>query len=220
MGGAGAAALLLGLAAAAMPAAVTASAGARALLWAGGGGGGGGGFFGNPTNGNDNNAAFSQFGGGMRNSAFYGGRNGPVGAFGSSGNIACGTIGLAYENVPCTGARNTSPQLNAYGLGGQTAPGGVLPGVTDSIPLGGSAGAQPFGGSPFGNGGAGAAPFLGAPSVGGVFGGGGPYGYGGGIYGGGSVYGPNAGLVRVPSVGALVGRRLLGAVRAAAEARW
>jgi hypothetical protein len=167
----------------------------------------------------------------MRNSAFYGGRNGPVGAFGSAGNVACGTVGLAYENVPCTGARNSNQQLNAFGLGGQTAPGGVLPGVTDSIPLPGSAGAQPFGGSPFANGGAGAAPFLGAPNVGGVYGGGvgpfgggviGPYGggiAGGGIYGGGNVYGPNAGLVRTPNVSVL-GRRLLRAVRGAAGARW
>lgn len=188
----------------------------RSLLWGGVGGGwsgvgnGGGMFFGNPLNGNDYNTAFNQFGGGMANSAFYGGRHGPVGAFGSAGNVACGTVGLAYQNVPCTGRANNDPQLNAFGIGGRTAPGGVLPGISDSIPVAGSAGSQPYGGSPFANGNVGNyGGFIGGlPSA-------------GGIYGGGNVYGPNVGLVNGPGVGvAPFGRRLLRAVVAAAEQAW
>lgn len=176
--------------------------------WNGMGGGGGinGGFFGNPINGNDHNAAFNQFGGGMANSAFYGGRYGPIGAFGSAGNVACGTVGLAYQNVPCTGRANNNPELNAFGIGGRTAPGGVLPTITDSIPLAGSSGAQSYGGSPFANPGQYGGFIGGMPSA-------------GGIYGGGPIYGPNVGLVSTPGVAPL-GRRLLRALASAAERGW
>jgi hypothetical protein len=180
----------------------------RRLLWGGGGGFGGfnGGFFGDARNGNDYNAQFNQFGGGMAESAFYGGRYGPVGAFGNAGNVACGTVGLAYRNVPCTGALDRSQQLNAFGIGGRTAPGGVVPGVTDSIPLAGSSGAQAFGGSPFDNAGqyggfVGGLPNAGSP------------------YGGGSIYGVNGALVAAPYAGG-VGRRLLRALGEVAGRGW
>jgi hypothetical protein len=139
----------------------------------------------------------------MSQSAFYGGRYGPVGPYGRAGSVACGTVGLAYRNVPCTGAPDTNPQLNAFGLGGRTAPGGVLPTITGSIPPPGS---PTYGGSPFNNPGNYGGFVAGLPTA-------------GGVYGGGPVYGANAGLVSTPGVVA-IGRRLLGALPAAVMQGW